>query len=425
MKLLNKSLLYLTGAFLVIIGIWSVVFFIDLKDEIRNSIDDGLENSKLLIIDKAQTDTSLLAQNEFGGNNFKIERIAGYANPKQKAIYKDTLMYRLNEKELEPVRILHTVFEQNSTFYRLSVISSLVEEDDLIEDAFWNLLWLFIILIFSIFIINNVVLRKVWNPFHEILFRLKTFDINKEENHISVQTQIKEFRELQAASNTLIKHSRETFVAQKQFTENASHEMQTPLAIAMNKMELLLESGELEFKEANSVAEVLQIIERLTKLNKALLLLAKIENKQYPNREKVDVNGLVAKYINDFQDFSIYKEIRVEFLENEPTEVFMDTLLANMLFSNLVKNALFHTKRQGEVKLIFRGSGLEICNTGALEPLDPSKIFNRFHKENADQGSSGLGLSICRAICDYYGFSLKYVFVEQRHCFKLNFHSQL
>lgn len=420
MKLLNKSLIYLTGAFLVIIGVWSIVFFIDLKDEIRDSIDDGLDNSRLLIIEKARDDTSLLTQNEFGGNNFKIQPISG--NPgKRKSIYKDTLMYRLNENELEPVRILNTVFKHNDTYYKLSVISSLVEEDDLIEDAFWNLLWLFIILIFSIVIINNVVLRRVWNPFHEILNRLKTFEIDKDENPIAINTQIKEFRELQEASNTLMRHSRETFIAQKQFTDNASHEMQTPLAISMNKLELLLESGKLERREANTVAEVLHIIERLTRLNKALLLLAKIENKQYRDHQKIDVNALVKKYINDFQDFSDFKEIGVEVLGNSAVEVFMDTSLANMLFSNLVKNALFHNIKQGAVKIRFTETEFEICNSGTDTSLDESSIFNRFQKGNTDNGSNGLGLSICRAICGYYGFKFTYDFREQKHCFKINF----
>lgn len=425
MKLLNKSLIYLSGSFLIIIAVWSIVFFIDLKDEIRDSIDDGLDNSRLLIIEKAGHDTSLLMQHEFGGNNFKIHSVSANDLKKQKTTYSDTLMYRLNEDELEPVRILHTVFVQDDRFYELSIISSMVEEDDLIEDAFWNLLWLFVILILSIIVVNNVVLRKVWNPFHEILYNLKTFDIDKDENPISVNTQIREFRDLQSASNTLINHSKEIFQTQKQFTENASHELQTPLAISMNKLELLLESGKLEISEANTVAEVLQIIERLTRLNKALLLLAKIENKQYINQERIDVNGLASRYLEDFQEFSDYKEIQIVISKNEPTLVFMDSSLANMLISNLIKNALFHNVKQGSIALNFSGSALEISNTGSDKALDKTRIFNRFQKGKTRNESNGLGLSICRAVCDYYEFEITYGFKEEKHSFKINFDKKI
>ena len=70
------------------------------------------------------------------------------------------------------------------------------------------------------------------------------------------------------------------YVNLKKFTSHTTHELQTPLAIATNKLELILEKGDLGDANAGSIADVLRIIERLTQLNKSLLLLSKIENKQ-------------------------------------------------------------------------------------------------------------------------------------------------
>src|SRR5690606_20360683 len=138
MKLLNRSLIYLSIAFLLIIGIWAVIFYFNLKDEIRDSIDDGLDNSRLLILQKIATEPYLLLQDRFGGNNFEIHPLSRDKAIGFRDIYKDTVMYRLNEEDLEPVRILHTAFSHEDRYYRLKIISSLVEEDDLIEDSFWS-----------------------------------------------------------------------------------------------------------------------------------------------------------------------------------------------------------------------------------------------------------------------------------------------
>jgi signal transduction histidine kinase len=421
MKLLNRSLIYLSLTFLIIIGVWSVLFYLNLKDEIRDSIDDGLENNKLLIIQKVKTDTALLLQNKFGGNNFEIHPLSKQNARHFKERYKDTLMYRLNEDDLEAVRILHTAFKHKNNYYHLKIISSLVEEDDLIEDSFWSVLWLFIILVTSIIIINNIVLRRVWNPFYEILNRLKNYRLDKDEAPINIATNTKEFTELQNASNTLIHHSKEVYTSQKQFAENASHEMQTPLAIITNKLELLLESESLTDANAKTIADVMNIANRLTQINKSLLLLAKIENKQFPDQKLISFNELSKEFISRFQDFADFKEIQITIGETEHLDVLMDASLADILVANLVKNAVFHNCKGGKIDLRFTGHEFTICNTGTITALHPQKIFNRFQKDATKSESTGLGLAVCKAICDFYGISLNYHFAEYEHCFSVNF----
>lgn len=421
MKLLNRSLLYLSFAFLFIIGIWSVVFYFNLKDEIRDSIDDGLDNNRLLILQKVQTDPILLFQDEFGGNNFEIQPTSKQNALHTKDIYKDTLMSRINEDDLEPVRILHTAFEHDNKYYRLKIISSLVEEDDLIEESFWSVVWLFLILVSCIIIINNVILRKVWTPFYEILNRLKTYRLDKEDAPIHIATKTKEFNELQKASNTLILHSKEAYTSQKQFTENAAHELQTPLAIITNKLELLLESENLSEADAKAIAGVINIADRLTQINKSLLLLAKIENKQFPEQNHLSINAIGNESLSNFQEYADFKQIKIEVDEAEDLYVEMNPALAEILISNLIKNSIFHNHAGGRITLRFSKDEFIICNTGSKTSLHPETIFNRFQKDTTKNQSTGLGLAVCKAICNFYGIRITYRFIENDHCFTLNF----
>lgn len=421
MKLLNRSLIYLSLAFFFIIGIWSIIFYFNLKDEIRDSIDDGLENNKLLIIQKVQTDSTLLRQKQFGGNNFEIHSISKQKALTIKDVYKDTLMYRVNEDDLEPVRILHSAFQFQNTYYRLKIISSLVEEDDLTSDSFWSVVWLFVILVGSIIIINNVILRKVWNPFYDILNNLKNYRLDSHETAINIPTKTAEFIELQNASNSLIRHSREAYNSQKQFTENASHELQTPLAIITNKLELLLESEDLKNADAQTIAEVINRVERLTQLNKSLLLLAKIENKQFPEHAILSINELGKEYVANFEEFADYKEVKIAIEEEANLSVTMDPSLASILISNLVKNAIFHNIKGGKIHLKFSKNEFTICNTGKNSALPEENIFNRFQKDVSNSQSTGLGLAVCKAISDFYGLNITYNFKETYHCFTVNF----
>lgn len=419
MKLLNQSLLYISLAFLLIIGIWAVVFYFNLKEEIRDSIDDGLDNNKMLILQKVKVDSTLLLQTEFGGNNFKIRPIS-----KQHALsindrFKDTLMYRQNENDLEPVRILHSAFEHQDNYYQIKIISSLVEEDDLVEEAFWSVVWLFIILITSIIIINNIVLRKLWKPFYKILNQLKSFRIDRNQLPISITTNTKEFEQLQQASNALIQHAQKAYTSQKEFTENASHELQTPIAVIVNKLELLLESEKLNEVDAQTIAEVIDIADRLKKLNNSLLLLAKIENKQFLTSQTISLNEVTTTFLSDFKDWAAFKNIEIELKKLGDFNHNMNQALAEILISNLIRNAVFHNIKDGSVDINITTERFIICNSGVSEALDPKIIFNRFVKNPSKSQSTGLGLAICKAICKLYDLELTYHFAGNKHCFTI------
>ncbi|HRP55054.1 HAMP domain-containing sensor histidine kinase [Agriterribacter sp.] len=420
MRLLNQSLRYLLVPLLVIVGIWSVVFYINMLDEINDSIDDGLNNSKLLIIQRAASDSAILQKNSFNESNYAIQEITKEMALTIKDTHIDTALYMQDEEDMEPVRLLSTAFELNGKFYRLQVFSSMVEEDDLIEDLFWSVFWLYLTVLASIVLINKIALQKLWKPFYEILQQLKAFRLDGGKKTSGIKTNIKEFNELKNAANTLMQHSLETYANQKQFTENAAHELQTPLAIAAGKLELLLEKDDIAPAHATDIVQILQIIERLARLNKSLLLLAKIENSQYSATQTISINKTVHECISDLEDFAAYKNIEISVHEEENPEIEMDATLANILVSNLIKNAIFHNIQNGRIIISITKTTLTIGNTGKARALDPHKVFSRFYKEATAQSSTGLGLAVVKAICKLYRFDISYHYSDI-HCFEVQF----
>lgn len=424
MKLLNKSLRYLLISLFFIIGIWSVIFYFRLLNEIKGSVDEGLENYKRQIVYLAQKDTNILRQHSFEEGFYAIKEIDSNYAFSFRDIYVDTLMYMQDNDdenmELEPVRQLTTAFERNGKYYKLTIINSMVEEDDLVQDLIWEAVGLYLVLILSIAFINNFVLQKLWKPFYILLEKLKNFQLGKSEIPV-VPTNVKEFEDLQIALKSLLINSNQTLEKQKEFIGNASHELQTPLAIAIHKLELILEKNKLDNEQAEQIAEILNIIERLTKLNKSLLLLTKIENNQFINNEDLILNDTFKQCLDEYEELLEYKNIQVELIENSELKLNIDPALAQIIASNLIKNAIVHNVGNGILKIEFKDQQLIVSNSGKKVALDGTKIFDRFQKSNQEQGGSGLGLAILKAICNIYGYQVSYNFKNELHNFEITF----
>lgn len=429
MKLQNQSLFYLSASILFIVAVWSVIFYFNMLSEIKSSIDEELENHKRLIILRA--DKYTIQENDyFDERNYIVKTIGERLALSARTQYKDTLVYMQDdddqEKELEPVRMLSTVFESNGNYYQLKIINPMVEEDDLIKSLFWGIFWLYIIVVVSIIIVNGLVLKRLWKPFYDFLEQLKKFRLNTKKELPQILSNTKEFNDLSLVVHTLLQHSVETFEQQKQFIGNASHELQTPLAITTNKLELLLEQHNLGEEQAENIAEILEIIERMVRLNQSLLFLAKIENKQFFNNEPVAFNIVVQQVMIDFQEFADFKNITIKLQEEKEVMLQMDVSLASIIASNLIKNAIIHNKTNGEVKIQLSNNSFTVRNTGSIVPLDDKKVFTRFYKSSVNNGGTGLGLAIVKAICNLYGFQLKYQFdEEQLHSFTVVFDTTL
>jgi two-component system sensor histidine kinase QseC len=410
---------------LLIVSLWSVIFYFNMLDEIKGSVDEELENYKRQIVFKAEKDPTILQQKTFDEGFFSVNKISEEEALSFKDTYEDTEIYAQDADdeapELEPVRILTTVFEQNGSFYQLKIFNNMVEEDDLVKELLWDAAGLYILLIFSILFINNFVLKRLWKPFYELLDELKNYRLGISKSLPNVETKTKEFSDLQDAVTTLLQYSEKSYEQQKEFIGNASHELQTPLAIAISKLELLIEKENFTEDQAEKIAEIMEIIERLVRLNRSLLLLTKIENKQFFDDQEIKINDIIEKNIEDLSDIAEFKEVEIIFSENSELLVKADAALINIIVSNLLRNAIFHNIKSGKVEVKIDAKKLSVLNTGTDHSLSHEKIFTRFQKSEQHQSGSGLGLAIVKAIAELYDFSVSYDFKNGMHEFSVNF----
>lgn len=419
MKLLNYTTSYFALILIFLLSIWAVIFYIEILDEIYDSMDDGLDNQKMLVIRKAAKDPALLKKNTFDEGNFIITPTSSKTAEKFTDAYRDTLMFMENEEDFEPVRLLESAFRHEGEYYKIKVITSMVEEDDLIKELFFSLIWLYVGLILTILLLNNFLHKKVWQPFYKLLRSLEKFNIEKDTEIKFGSTKVEEFQLLNERIDKLLKKSVESYTSQKEFIENASHELQTPLAISINKLELLAENSSLEPQQMEELGLILNNLERLTRLNRALLLLSRIENRQFADEETVNFNQLLKQIKQEFEDLASHNSIEVDVIETAELHYNMSKDLARILVANLLKNALLHTPAASRVKVEIFKNQILIQNLGE-KPLNPKTLFSRFQPGKRSH-SNGLGLAISKAIADRYNLEINYDFRDNLHSFTINF----
>ena len=420
MKLLNHTSKYLALLLLPLITIWAVIFYYAMLDEIYDSLDDGLENQKVLLLRRLPSNPEVLDHNDLERWNHVITPISKHQYDNFKERYADTLMFMHNEKDFEPVRILESKIAYNDNYYKVKFITSMVEEDDLIEDLITYLVVLYALLMMTIFIFNNLMLKKIWQPFHSLIVQLRNFRIEKDQHIETMDTSIEEFQLLNTSVTTLIDQSRARYLEQQHFIENASHELQTPLAISLNKLELFLENTTLTEDDVKTMTSIMDNLGRLTRLNKSLLLLSKIQNRQYADEERIDFNLLLKNMIEDFEDLAAHKNVKLTLNASGPLIFQMNKDLAIILLTNLIKNAIIHGQQNATVSIDLIDQMIIVRNFGIGESLDSKILFSRFKKISTDQKSTGLGLAIAKAVSEKYGINLTYSFKEQ-HIFQVSF----
>lgn len=281
------------------------------------------------------------------------------------------------------------------------------------------MLTLYGVLLVTLLTINIWVYYRSMHPLYVLLGWLDNYTIGKETPLPDLHTSITEFRKLRAAAQKTIERNKAIYEQQKQFIGNASHELQTPLAICQNRLEMLAEQEETtegQLMEINKIQETLTYIIRL---NKSLLFLSKIENGQFRDKQQICFNDLIRRQVEDYREIYAHKGITLKMEEQGRLEAEMSETLATALIGNLLKNTYVHNVRQGSILITVTSRSLRFCNSGAKEALDPQRVFERFYQgRHASPGSSGLGLSISQAICHLYHIQIRYSY-NGLHCFEL------
>jgi signal transduction histidine kinase len=267
---------------------------------------------------------------------------------------------------------------------------------------------------------NYYLSRRLLRPFHQTLRAIKGFRVSNTAPLELQESNIREFEELNTLMLDMTDKIKDDYRNLKEFTENASHEIQTPLAIIKSKVELLIQSS-LNDEQMQHVQSIYEVSNRLSKINKALLLLAKIENQQFQQTQTIDLRQLVEKHLQNFQELIEMKNIYLKTEINSSAQIELNPILADMLISNLLSNAIKHNYQEGEIIVGLSQNVLKINNTGKTDGVKGEAMFERFKKGNNVSNSVGLGLSIVKKICDVNHINIVHLYKEDVHEFLLTF----
>jgi signal transduction histidine kinase len=265
----------------------------------------------------------------------------------------------------------------------------------------------------------GMLFRRIWQPFYQTLGSIREFNLSSRQTMPAVKTEIDEFRQLDEATRQMTRKILNDFEVLKSFADNASHEMQTPLAIINSKLDLMIQDSYVGEKHHWPVQAMYDAIGRLRQLNQSLLLLTKIENKQFEQVESVDLAGLIREKLVQLEDPIRDRHLAVR-TDLARLRLPVNGYLADILLNNLLINAIRHNSNGGQVDIRLGEQSLKISNSGPAPGFDPTTIFDRFVK-GSHSGGTGLGLAIVRQICDNYHFPLSYSYADQLHTIDIEF----
>lgn len=424
MRLVYRIVLHMSWALSLLLAGWAVLFYLTMIDEINDEVDDSLENYAEMLVTRSLAGRELPAAYSGSNNGYYLHDVsAEYAEGRPRMEFSDEVFFIPDKDDDEPARVLRTIFRDSGGRYKeLTVMTPTIEKDDLQEAILWWIVYLYLFLLLMILLVNVLVLHRTLRPLYALLRWFDSYTVGGKNAPLVNDTKVIEFRRLNEAANRYAERAESLFERQKQFIGNASHEMQTPLAICRNRLEMLVDDGSaLTEAQLGEILKVQGTLDYLVRLNRSLLLLSKIDNGQFPEAEEVDVNALVRRTAEDMEEIYAYRSMRFALVDEGPLTARMNPSLAGSVVANLLKNAFVHGDEGGEVTASVAPRRFTVCNSGAGGPLDAGRIFDRFYQGTKKEGSTGLGLAVVDAVCRLYGLKVSYSYKEGRHCFAVDF----
>lgn len=421
MKLFHLVLWRISLALIVVLTVWAGFFYMAVVEEVNDEVDDTLEDySEGLIIRALSGEDMPTASNGSNNQYYLYEVSESYAASHPQITYRDEMVFITEKSETEPARVLITIFRtEDERYMELVVYTPTIEKLDLLRAILGWIIFLYVLLLLIILSINIWVFRKNMKPLYVLLKWLDTSQLGKKNEPLENTTKITEFRKLNAATMAFAERGEKLFEQQKTFIGNASHEMQTPLAICRNRLEMLMEDETLTEHQLNELIKTHQTLENLTRMNRSLLLLCIIENGQFVDTRSVCLNDILAHYLDDYKEVYAYRNITVTVTTDSSFCVEMNDSLVSVLVTNLLKNSFVHNIDGGFIYIKITANTFEISNTGE-KPLDRERIFERFYQGQKKEGSTGLGLALVDSICKANHLKIDYTYVENRHIFTIS-----
>ncbi len=419
MKLINQFTLWYLAITTVVLVIGSVIIF----DNVEHEIDkEESRNLKAWIESTAGRIKKGHSVQRLNRTPVEVKELA-FHSPVRPFETRDTVAMHEQHEHLERQLKASQSFKIRGRHYYISVYNTVVESDDIVEALVKSLSWIFFILLTVVVISDRMVSRKLLRPFHSTLQTIRSFNLKQKEPIKFQKTRTQEFNDLNLFLEKMTEKAVHDYTSLKEFTENASHEMQTPLAIIRGKLELLLETS-LTSEQAANITAALEAVEKLSRTGKSLTLLTKLENREYEAAHAVNISQMMEASIASLEELIDLKSLTLKKEIEQGVMLQLHPVLAEILLGNLMSNAIRHNMPDGFISVFLDTTRLEIKNSGPAPQLPTDQLFQRFKKGTENGDSIGLGLAIAKQICDGNQLGISYSYHENVHLVQVTFPSK-
>jgi signal transduction histidine kinase len=417
LKLLTQTNRIYLAFSLVIYPLTAVTFYQIVRLVIYEEVESRLK------VEKRDFEAYIRIHNAWSSSPYfvenKIEVVPATPLRSLPETFTDTLLRNRYDDKLIPFRQLTFYEPIQGVLHRVSIRKSLIQTYRLIEVISLMMAVFLGLLLGGTFWFQGKLSKRIWRPFYDTLARLKEFDLSRGASLTLYKPEITEFRELNQVLQKMADKMQHDYRNLKEFTENASHEMQTPLALINAKVEQLIQSEQLTTAQMHWIDGIYQASRRMSRLNQGLLLLAKIENRQFVDEQPVDLTTELIQRLTDMEEVLLHKQISVTMVPGTSFGAQLPPFLAESLLTNLVSNAIRHNWPGGHIEVRSTTDELQLSNTGPALATEPVKLFDRFRKEANGHDSPGLGLAIVKQICETYQLKVSYHYAEGIHTLTL------
>jgi len=400
--LVSAPLFYFVSHYLYIYETDEVLMF-HKEDFAKNSSENGFNEADIAIWNKYNRNANIVAD---------------------KGLTQDSIFsseyFDESSKEYEPLRILWAPIEIDGKKYTYTEQNNLVVMEGMVVSIAILFLLVIAFLMIGIIWLSKRSAAKLWAPFYDTLEQMQSFELDKNNQPQFAPTNIEEFSRLNKSLERLIEKNVAIFRGQREFVENAAHELQTPLALFQMKIDSLSQLY-ISKEQSALLSSLNKDLARLNRLNKNLLLLSKIENDSYPETEKITLNDYLIKNLDFFTEQAAAKGISIATDFVATVKVQSNPVLLEVLINNLLLNAIRHNVEKGKIMIKISQGMLYISNSGSETPLDNERMFNRFAKISPSGKGNGLGLAIVKKVIELNGWEIDYRYSNDLHVFSVKF----
>ena len=419
MKLLTQTTIYYLLLTLIVLGFGGVMTYQILQEEVDKETGWYLREELVYFMKAIERGSPVEA---FNNGKIKVEKLPPSVTPREnQTVFSDTLLFHPFIKRVELHKKVVMIRQIGYDFYRLTNYGLVIEGDDLYEGIFSSLSKIFGILVLVVVLASFLISKFLFRPFHQTLGEVKKFHLQDPTPLDLQKTFTREFADLNNFLTQMTRKMQMDYQNLKEFTENASHEIQTPLAIAKGKLELLMETPGLHETQVQLINASYQAIHKLSRLGHSLALLSRIENQEFGNTKAVNFTALTQSAIFNFKELAEMKDLEFNCNMGEDVFVHIDPILADMILTNLLQNAIRHNIDGGMINISLDEEKLSISNSGPAPALPPEQLFERFRKSNPSDTSVGLGLAIVKKICEVNEWEISYKYQDEMHVIEVVF----